>query len=161
MNVKAVRVELDNDCPGHWAPEISDMERWLNQASASLAGQPQPASVSVRIIDRTESASLNCRYRGKDQPTNVLSFSCQLPDEVTGTLDKLPLGDLAICAPVVDSEAKLQGKSLESHWAHLLTHGFLHLNGFQHDTDEEAEAMEAIEIAILASLGFPNPYVPN
>jgi len=164
MNVKAVKivkVELDNDCPGHWVPEIGDMEKWLNQASASLVDQPPSVSISVRIVDEPESASLNSRYRGKNQPTNVLSFSCALPDQVAGALDIVPLGDLAICAPVVDSEAKSQGKSLESHWAHLLTHGFLHLNGYQHDSDNEAETMEAIEIAILKTLGYPNPYVAN
>ena len=75
------------------------------------------------------------------------------------SLDRVPLGDLAICAPVLDREAKLQGKTLESHWAHLLTHGFLHLNGYQHDTDDQAEIMETVEIAILNSLGFPDPYV--
>jgi len=160
MNVK---VELDNDCPDHWVPTIGDMEKWLNQASTRLADPPSSASLSlsIRIVDESESASLNSRYRGKDQPTNVLSFACELPDAVSGSLDTVPLGDLAICAPIVDNEARQQRKSLESHWAHLLTHGFLHLNGYQHDSDNEAETMEAVEIGIMESLGFSNPYVAN
>jgi probable rRNA maturation factor len=158
MNVK---VELENDCPDHWVPPLDDMEKWLSAAGDRLADGPASASVSVRVVDEAESASLNSRYRDKNQPTNVLSFACELPDAVGELLDTVPLGDLAVCAPLVDSEAKQQGKTLESHWAHLLTHGFLHLNGFRHNTDSDAEAMETAEIAILNSLGFSNPYVAN
>ena len=161
VKVKLVKVELENDCPEHWVPPIDDMEKWLNKASARLSDQPPSASISVRIVDKTESARLNSHYRDKEHPTNVLSFSCELPEQVCESLGTVPLGDLAICASLVDSEAQQQGKSLESHWAHLLTHGFLHLNGYQHDTDNAAETMEAVEIAILKSLGFQNPYVAN
>jgi probable rRNA maturation factor len=158
MNVK---VELENDCPDHWIPPLGDMERWLNVAGDRLTDGPVSTSVSVRVVDEAESASLNCRYRDKNQATNVLSFACELPDSVRELLDTVPLGDLAVCAPLVDSEAKQQGKTLESHWAHLLTHGFLHLNGFRHNTDSEAEVMETAEIAILNSLGFSNPYMAS
>ena len=159
--VKTVRVELENHCPEHWVPSVDDMEKWLTGAGVKLPDQPAATSVSVRIVDETESASLNSRYRGKEHATNVLSFGCELPDEVRESLSAVPLGDLAICAPVVDSEAQQQGKSLESHWAHLLTHGFLHLNGYRHESDSQAEIMESIEIAILKSLGFPDPYAVN
>lgn len=157
----SVMIELDNECPDQWVPAVSDMEKWLNQANGSLGTRQTPVSVSIRVVDETESASLNYRYRGKDRPTNVLSFHCQLPDEVAECLDVLPIGDLAICAPLVESEARQQDKTRESHWAHLLTHGFLHLNGYQHETESDAQVMEAIEIAVLESLGFPNPYVVN
>jgi len=156
-----VMIELDNECPDYWVPAASEMEKWLNQAGSSLESRQTPISVSIRVVDETESASLNHRYRGKDRPTNVLSFPCQLPNEVAECLEVLPVGDLAICAPLVESEARQQGKTSESHWAHLLTHGFLHLNGYQHETESEAQAMEAIEIAVLESLGFANPYVVN
>ena len=155
MNVK---IDLDNKCPDYWVPPLVDMERWLNNAGGTLADESQTASVSVKVVDEAESASLNSRYRNKNQATNVLSFGCELPDVVRASLNVVPLGDLAICAPAVDTEAKMQGKSLESHWAHLLTHGFLHLNGFRHNTNREAKVMESAEIAILNSLGFPNPY---
>ena len=156
-----VIVELENDCPGYWVPPAGDMKVWLQTASEHLESLRPACSIVVRVVDESESADLNHRYRGNDSSTNVLSFTCELPQEVCKHLDTVPLGDLAICAPLVDSEAKQQGKSLQSHWAHLLTHGFLHLQGFQHDTDEHAQNMESIEISILEALGFTNPYIAN
>lgn len=112
------------------------------------------AELSVRIVDEDESQALNLQYRGKDKPTNVLSFPCELPDGV-----ELPLlGDLVICAQVVAKEALEQGKVLHAHWAHMVVHGTLHLLGYDHIEDGEAEEMEAIEIQVLLELGYPNPY---
>ncbi|MCB1672032.1 MAG: rRNA maturation RNase YbeY [Gammaproteobacteria bacterium] len=157
----SVKVDLDNACPGHWIPSVTMMEKWLSAASHKLPGHPRPARIGIRIVDETGSAALNRNFRGKDYPTNVLSFICDLPALVSDTLKRVPLGDLAICAPIVDAEASNQGKSQEAHWAHLLTHGFLHLHGFTHDTAPHAEAMESLEIRVLEELGFPNPYLIN
>jgi probable rRNA maturation factor len=155
MNVK---IDLENSCPGCWVPSVGAMEKWLQAAGDCLAAGKSRVSLSVRVVDRAEAAELNGRYRGKDQPTNVLSFGSQLPASVLKSLETLPLGDLAICAPLVDEEAGQQGKSVEAHWAHLLTHGFLHLHGYRHDRADAAEQMESLESAIMAALGFPNPY---
>jgi probable rRNA maturation factor len=121
---------------------------------------PAPGSeVSVRIVDEDEMRNLNRRYRGKDRSTNVLAFPAAL-DELPGLPagDASLLGDLVICAPVVVREAEQQGKAAADHWAHLLVHGFLHLVGFDHQSEDEAAAMEALEIRILADQGLGNPY---
>jgi probable rRNA maturation factor len=107
--------------------------------------------VTVRIADADEARMLNSQYRGKDYATNVLTF----PLSETPHL----LGDIIICAPVVADEAKVQHKSLEAHFAHLTVHGMLHLCGFDHENEDQAELMEAIEIQILAKLGYANPYL--
>ncbi len=159
MNVKHVKIELDNTCPAYWVPQLSDMEAWLNSAATKLPWTGGPATVGVRIVDHQDSAALNRQYRGKDTPTNVLSFSAQLPESVRNVLNPVPLGDLAVCAPLVEAEAAAQGKSPEAHWAHLLTHGFLHLNGFRHDTEADAKIMETLEITVLEALGYTNPYL--
>lgn len=113
--------------------------------------------ISVRIVDEDESRGLNKEYRGKDQPTNVLSFAADIgayaPDDTAR-----PLGDIVICAPVVEHEASEQGKSLADHWAHLVVHGTLHLLGFDHESDAGAMEMEAIEREILAARGVADPY---
>jgi probable rRNA maturation factor len=110
--------------------------------------------VSVRVVGAARSRSLNARYRGKDRPTNVLSFpgAGGMPD------GRCFLGELVICAPVVAREARAQGKSAEAHWAHLTVHGVLHLLGFDHERPAEAAKMEAREVQILDRLGFSNPY---
>ena len=105
-------------------------------------------------MDEAESRQLNRDYRGKDSPTNVLSFPFEAPPQVASPL----LGDLVICAPVVADEARDQGKPLLAHWAHMVVHGVLHLQGYDHQTDAEAERMEEIECRILQNLHFPNPY---
>ena len=106
-------------------------------------------------MDEDEGLQLIQDWRGKDYATNVLSFVAEVPD---GILDIPLLGDLVICAPVVTREANEQGKPLPAHWAHLVIHGCLHLLGYDHIEDDEAEAMEAIERQLLASLGYPDPY---
>jgi probable rRNA maturation factor len=111
--------------------------------------------VAIRIVDADEGQALNLQYRGRDYATNVLSFPADLPPGVN-----LPLiGDLVICAPVVAREAAEQGKKPTDHWAHMTVHGTLHLLGYDHMEDAEAEAMEALETRILAGLGIADPYL--
>lgn len=123
-------------------------------AEAALSGRREGAGLVVRLVDEPESQALNRQYRGIDKPTNVLSFPFEAPPKVRSR----HIGDLVICAPVVEREAAEQGKPLEAHWAHMVVHGVLHLLGHDHETEADAETMEALEIAILGRLGFPNPY---
>lgn len=132
-------------------PSTTDFNRWVD---AVLAGRRDGAELSIRIVDEDEARELNCRYRHKDAPTNVLSFPAQLPAAVQSNL----LGDLVLCAPLVAREAAEQGKILEAHWAHLAIHGTLHLLGYGHETSSQAADMESLETSILAALGYPDPY---
>ena len=133
-------------------PTDAQIRRWLLTAM-HLAGI-EPAEVTVRIVDEAEIGQLNRSYRGKDGPTNVLSFPLELPDFV----DERALGDIVICAPVVAREAREQGKSDAAHWAHMLVHGLLHLAGYDHQGDIQAARMESLESRILRELGFADPY---
>ena len=134
-----------------WAPAAVSLRRW---AGAALRGGPRGAMLGVRVVGAVEGRRLNREFRGKDQPTNVLSFAGGAGPG--GPRDFL--GDIAICAPVVAREARAQGKPLRAHWAHMVVHGTLHLLGHDHRRRDEAREMEAREIAILADLGFGNPY---
>lgn len=135
-------------------PSAASFRQWVNAALAGAKRRRQ-AELSIRIVDAAEGRALNRDYRGKDYATNVLSFPAELPPGV-----QLPLiGDLAICAPVVAREAAEQGKMPRHHWAHMTVHGVLHLLGYDHMVDVEAEAMETLETRILAKLGIANPYV--
>jgi probable rRNA maturation factor len=109
----------------------------------------------VRVVGAAESRELNARWRGKDKPTNVLSFpsGAAIPGEAA-----MELGDIVICAPVVAREAREQGKAPRAHWAHMIVHGTLHLLGFDHEREHEARRMEAREVAILESFGYSSPY---
>ena len=120
---------------------------------AAAALQCAPGDLTIRIVGKKESHALNKRYRGKDKPTNVLSFQGE-----TDTPAMPVLGDLVICAPVVAQEAKEQGKAARAHWAHMVVHGCLHLLGYDHEKDREANRMEAQEKQIMKTLGFPDPY---
>lgn len=131
-------------------PEAAQISRW---ASLAYRGE-DPTEVTLRVVDAEESQDLNTRYRGKAKPTNVLSFPFEAPAGITVPL----LGDLVICADVVAREAAEQDKPLDMHWAHMVIHGILHLQGYDHETEAEAEIMEGIEIQLLAELGYPNPY---
>jgi len=133
-------------------PEDEDLDRWLR---AALAGRRDEAELAVRLVDEPEGRELNATYRGRDYATNVLSFPADLPAGV----DLPVLGDLVICAPVVEREAAEQGKALDAHWAHMIVHGVLHLLGYDHIEDDQAEVMETEEREILAGLGYPDPYV--
>ena len=124
-----------------------------NWAKLALADHGE-ACLTIRIVDEEESADLNRRFRCKEGATNVLSFEADVPPEVDLPL----LGDIVICAPLVAAEAIKQKKELKAHWAHMVIHGVLHLIGFDHESEADAAAMEAREIALLARLGFPDPY---
>ncbi|WP_332825862.1 rRNA maturation RNase YbeY [Ramlibacter sp.] len=111
----------------------------------------RPAEIAVRIVGSEEGQSLNRQYRGKDYATNVLTFDY--------TREPVVSADLVLCGPVVEREAREQGKTLEAHYAHLLVHGTLHAQGYDHEADErEAAEMEAVEVLLLGALGYPNPY---
>ncbi len=134
-------------------PAAASFRRWVDAALRG-AKRRKATELSIRIVDTAEGRALNRDYRGKDYATNVLSFEAELPPGV-----KLPLiGDLAICAPVVAREAAEQGKRERDHWAHLTVHGVLHLLGYDHIEDADAEVMEALETRVLADLGIANPY---
>ncbi len=131
-------------------PSDTEFESWV---AAALHGRA-PAELTIRLVGREESRALNRDYRGKDRPTNVLSFPAELPPGI-----ELPLlGDIVICAPLVEEEARAQGKPARHHWAHLTVHGVLHLLGHDHVEEAEAEAMEALEARLLGELGIPDPY---
>jgi probable rRNA maturation factor len=135
-------------------PSALSFRRWVDAALAG-AKRRKPAELAIRIVGTREGRRLNRDYRGKDYATNVLSFPVELPPGMS-----LPtIGDLAICAPVVVREATEQGKIANHHWAHMTVHGVLHLLGYDHIDDTEAEAMEALETRILAKLGIDDPYL--
>lgn len=141
-------VQYAIDLPG--LPTVEQFEAWASAAAPDSG----PAAVVVRIVGATESANLNERYRRTKGPTNVLSFPFEAPPHVETTL----LGDLVLCAPVIVREAREQAKCEFSHWAHMVVHGMLHLQGYDHQTELQARAMEALEIEIMGRLGYPNPY---
>ena len=132
-------------------PTDRDIELWVG---AALGDQREQAEVTVRLVDENEGAHLNQTFRGKQGPTNVLSFPFEAPPGVELAL----LGDIVICAPVVAREASGQGKPPVAHWAHMVVHGTLHLLGYDHIDPEQASRMEALEISVLEHLGYPNPY---
>jgi len=131
-------------------PTQEEFEYWVTVALRS----PLPNQVTIRVVDAAESEALNTRYRHKSGPTNVLSFPADLPVEVDIPL----LGDLVICAELVSQEAAEQEKSLTAHWAHLVIHGVLHLQGFDHQDADETKTMEQLEIELMNTIGFPDPY---
>ena len=133
-------------------PDDELIRVWANQALARSG--IDAAEVSIKIVSSEEMTKLNSEYRGIEKPTNVLSFPLDAQSEQGRRL----LGDIAICADVVASEAEDQGKSNDAHFAHMLLHGILHLRGFDHLQAHEAKKMEQIEIEILRTMGFPNPY---
>jgi probable rRNA maturation factor len=138
--------------PG-WSPGRSELARW---AGAALGRLGTGRELGVCTVGAPESARLNARYRGRDRPTNVLSFG--LPAAAHGAPGPAPLGELVICPRVLRAEARTQEKTLRAHWAHLVVHGALHLAGYDHEKQADARRMERREIAVLKRLGFPNPY---
>ena len=146
----AVTVDLQNDEHLDLVPPEPQFQQWVN---AALQQSYSHFEQTIRIVGETESVELNNRYRGKAKATNVLAF----PGE-NEMLDYDCLGDLVICAPVVAAEAVTQGKTARAHWTHLVVHGMLHLQGFDHQNDADTRQMEALEIEILRGLGVANPY---
>ncbi|WP_129139637.1 rRNA maturation RNase YbeY [Modicisalibacter coralii] len=143
-------------------PDAARLARWVagalthHRRHAGSAGGGE-VELTVRFVDDDESRGLNHDYRGRDRPTNVLSF----PFEAPAGLDLPLLGDLVICHGVVDREAREQAKPLAHHYAHMVIHGTLHLLGYDHIDDAEAEEMEALERRILADFDIPDPYAPD
>lgn len=153
MTNTATSVDLDLQVAveGFELPSAQEMELWVKTA---LRDSMDQAELTIRIVDVAESQLLNSTYRGKDKPTNVLSFPFEAPPGI-----ELPLlGDLVVCAAVVKQEAIDQNKPLNAHWAHMVVHGCLHLLGYDHIEDIEAEEMESLETQLIESLGYNNPY---
>ena len=136
-------------------PSEAEFRTWCELA---LRQRQNDSELTIRLVDEAEGRELNKTWRHKDYATNVLSFPADVPDEL---LDIPLLGDLVICAPVVTREAAEQGKPAPAHWAHLVIHGCLHLLGYDHIDDAEAEEMEALERELLAELGHPDPYAAD
>jgi probable rRNA maturation factor len=145
-------VDIEVVCASQGMPSNERMCGWVRLALMDLSA---PVSVAVRLVGEDEIRDYNRRYRERDRPTNVLSFPVEgLP----AALEVRPLGDILVCTPVVVEEARVRGIAEDAHWAHLLIHGTLHLLGFDHEYDADAEVMESREIALLETAGFTNPY---
>jgi probable rRNA maturation factor len=143
-----------NIAPNVLAKEIPTQKQCLAWFQAALLPEITQTEVTLKIVDKEEGALLNQQYRQKQGATNVLSFPYRVPGQPNNFL----LGDLVICAALVKEEAMAQHKTQEAHWAHLVVHGALHLQGYDHIEKEEAELMEGLEVRILQQLGFPSPY---
>lgn len=144
-------VDIQREC-SESAPDEDDIRRWISAALSDL--RSEDTEISLRLVDEAEMAELNRNWRGKSGSTNVLSFPSDLPPELALPL----LGDIVVCVPVVHREAAEQHKPVEAHWAHMLVHGTLHLLGYDHIEDAEAEVMEDLETRALATLNYPCPY---
>ena len=144
-------IELQLACPIASVPGSTEIQSWAASVTEALG---LSGDLCLRVVDEQESCALNSRYRDRPEPTNVLSFPVELPPGVKAAI----IGDLAICAPVVEREAREQGKEVRAHWAHMVVHGILHLAGHHHETPSRAQAMEALEVELLAALGFSSPY---
>lgn len=131
-------------------PLLSQLQQWANAACLKEGD----VVASMKMLSKRDMQALNSDFTGMDKPTNVLSFPMQLPEQVDINL----LGDLAFCAEVINTEARQQNKSRDAHWAHMVVHGMLHLQGYDHDGEEEAEVMESLEVQILEKMGINNPY---
>ena len=147
-----IKVELQNAATQFEVPEEAQFQCW---AQAIESSQSNDQTVAIRIVDEEEMTELNCQYRQKVGPTNVLSFPSGLHEDV----DIPFMGDVIICAPIVIKEAKEQGKQTLSHWAHMTVHGILHLQGYDHMNEAEAEQMESLEVQVMRTLGIENPYL--
>lgn len=145
-----VAVQYATDWPD--LPDENQLKLWVK---AALKGLKENAVLTIRIVDEDEGTQLNEQWRKSQGPTNVLSFTHEGEPEIAPDL----LGDIVICAPVVAREAKEQNKDIDAHWAHMVIHGVLHLNGFDHIKPEDADTMENLEIKILEELNYNNPYL--
>lgn len=147
-----VKVRVQNVLKAEGVPSKGQLKAWV---LAALQAKVDQVELAIRFVDTEEGQGLNRDYRGKDYATNVLTFTYDDGPEIPG----LPLmGDLVFCHPVVVSEAEEQGLSLEAHYAHLVVHGVLHLQGFDHEDDADAEVMESLETCLLDGLGYSDPY---
>jgi probable rRNA maturation factor len=156
----SLEVTIQRAVTGEGLPSDEALTQWAQAAfAAAPAGTKiQGTSMTIRLVDELEITRLNRDFRHRDKPTNVLSFPFETPPGIPEGEMAPELGDVIICAPVVAREAQAQGKSLEGHWAHMVTHGTLHLLGFDHISEPEAQEMETLETQILAKLNYPDPY---
>ena len=148
-------VSVTYGLPRAGIPAAVSFRKWV---AAALEGRIREADLAVRVVDVREGRAMNRHFRGKDYATNVLSFPAELPEGLPADVKFPLLGDLVICAPVVAREARDQKKPLAAHYAHMTVHGALHLLGWNHEDEREAECMEQLERDILASLGIADPY---
>ena len=143
------------------SPTDEEFALW---AEAAMQGSSKH-QITIRLVDEAESRQLNLNYRKRDCATNVLSFPASLPEHIQNEIASVdgvtPLGDLVICAPLVELEAKDQSKLPADHWAHLVVHGILHLRGHDHQEADQTEVMEKLEIDVLSKLGIDNPYITS
>lgn len=146
-----IRIDVQRACDDKYLPSDSTLAKWARKA---IQDTNPDRELTIRIVDEDESTMLNKRWRNKNGPTNVLSFPFDGDQRLAPGL----LGDIIICAPVVRREAEEQQKTLEAHWAHMVIHGTLHLQGYDHMDDKQAEEMESLETRLLQSLGYSNPY---
>ena len=150
-----IQIAVDDES----VPGSDDIVMWVSRA-VRAAGRREDVDVSIRVVNATEMQQLNNEFREQDKPTNVLSFP-------TGDIEGLPsdanvpLGDVVVCAEIVRSEAKEQGKTAAAHWAHMVVHGTLHLLGFDHESERDAATMEGLEVKILTDNGIANPYTQS
>jgi len=159
-----VNVDVEDASGCDTVPSDADCARWVTLAltEAGHTGDAVDTVVSVRVVGQDESRQLNKSFRDIDRATNVLSFPVDV--EMLFAVppgEPRPLGDIVICADIVAQEAAQQSKRVEDHWAHLLIHGALHLVGFDHTNDQDAQAMEGSERRVLAALGIANPYATS
>lgn len=161
MNKKSQKscfvVDIQDNCepnPTLWVPSASQLESWAQ--AVFVHEHLSEAEITLRLVDAAEIQALNARYRGKNKPTNVLSFPADVPAEVA--LELPFLGDIILCVSVIDQEAKEQQKPVWAHWAHMVVHGILHVLQYDHVKDHEAKIMEEKEVLILSTLNIENPY---
>ncbi len=147
-------IEIQTIFSSDGQPDQQQIQQWVD---AALSDFDQDTEIVVRIVDEKEISELNEQYRHKHGPTNILSFPVEVPEGIELDL----LGDLVICAPVMEKEAREQNKALADHWAHIIVHGVLHLLGYDHLDEAEAELMENKEITILKTLSIQNPYLQD
>ena len=160
-DVTTVRVDVQmaiDSTAQHRVPNAEAIQTWADAAIKQAGMDQSEKLMTVRIVEVEEITQLNEQYRQKAGATNVLSFPFEWPPEVPEEARDGSLGDLVICASVVEKEAETQHKSIEAHWAHMLVHGTLHLLGYDHMTDDEAQQMEKEEITVLNSFSYANPY---
>ena len=150
-----VELEVQRATNSVTTPDDKQFRLWVEYA---VAQTEHDQTLTIRIVDEEEGRRLNREYRSKDYATNVLSFPMELPEGLPAEIEQSQIGDLLICAPVVEREAIDQGKPEINHWAHLTIHGVLHLLGYDHEQADEADVMESLETEILAKLGISDPY---
>ena len=148
----SIKIEIQYATEINDLPEEGLIKKWVN---SSLNGYIENAELTIRIVDKAEGAQLNEKWRNAQGPTNVLSFPYSELNETTKSIQ----GDIVICAPVILREAAEQKKSVDAHWAHIIVHGILHLLGYDHDNENDANEMESLETSILGKLKIPDPYI--